>query len=90
MTAVHRIGDLRSCGATTVPLAPKKVFVNGQMISTTGDLNTHGGGALTGGVRRVFAGGLSVVGVGDLGAGDPVPDHVVSNAATGSPTVYIG
>lgn len=89
MRPVHRVTDLRSCGATTVPLAPKTVFINGLMVSTTGDLNTHGGGALTG-TSTVLVGGLSVIGLGDPGASDPIPGHTVTNAVTGSPNVFIG
>ena len=97
---VHRVADLRSCGAVTVPnpatAATRRVYVNGQLISLTGDLNSHGGGALVGATNRVFVNGVPVVGMGGLNTGGPDPlvstdpSHAVSLPVTGSPTVWIG
>ena len=68
MTAfVHRQGDSRSCGASTVTKIAN-VRVNNLAISTDGDTNTHGGGGLIAGqtVGSVRAGGIPVILNGDM------------------------
>ena len=46
MPGVHRHGDARQCGATTVVSNQDNVFANGKLIAVQGDQNTHGAGAL--------------------------------------------
>ena len=78
MTAfVHRQGDSRSCGASTVTKIAN-VRVNNLAISTDGDTNTHGGGGLIAGqtVGSVRAGGIPVILNGDNANPDalcPIP-----------------
>lgn len=43
---VHRHGDSRSCGATTVVGGQGSVYINDRLVSVQGDSNTHGGGNL--------------------------------------------
>ena len=65
MTEVHRNGDSRSCGASTVSGQGKNVFANGKLVSINGDLNSHGGGSLSASVNQVFMGGTMIVENGD-------------------------
>ena len=61
MPAVHRHGDARVCGATTIVLGQSTVYANGLLVSVNGDINTHGAGALIAGSNNVFAEGKAVV-----------------------------
>ena len=61
MPAVHRHGDARVCGATTIVLGQGTVYANGLLVSVNGDINTHGAGALVAGSNNVFAEGKAVV-----------------------------
>ena len=61
MPAVHRHGDARVCGATTIVSGQGTVYANGLLVSVNGDINTHGAGALVAGSDNVFAGGKAVV-----------------------------
>lgn len=98
MKPVHRIGDLRACGAATIPAGPavsRRVIINGRVVSLVGDLNTDGGGALASSATRVFVNGKNVVLLGDAAAADalcPVVGgaHCAPAAAQGSPNVFIG
>ncbi len=102
MIPVHRIGDARICGATTVPASgtglERRVFVNGQIISLMGDTNTHLGGAITATTTRTFVNGLPIARVGDDAAPDAlcllplggILGHCNPKPTTGSPNVLIG
>lgn len=97
MAQAHRISDLRTCGAATiVGSAPdRNVYVNGLLISVTGDVNSDGGGVLTGTARNVLVKGLPVVVVGSPSGPDslcPIPGgpHCAPAAASGSTNVLIG
>lgn len=46
MTFVHRQGDQRACGATTIVTGQDFVFVDSQLWAVDKDQDTHGGGAL--------------------------------------------
>ena len=61
MPAIHRHGDARVCGATTIVSGQGTVYANGLLVSVNGDINTHGAGALVAGSNNVFAGGKAVV-----------------------------
>tara|TARA_B110001454_G_scaffold211341_1_gene226885 strand:- start:153 stop:443 length:291 start_codon:yes stop_codon:yes gene_type:complete len=92
---VHRNGDSRICGASTIAVAHKNVFVNTQPISVNGDPNNHGSGNLSAQCRNVFVGGKLVVLNGNPAKPDnlcPIPGgpHCGPNASSGSPNVYIG
>lgn len=41
MPGVHRNGDTRFCGASTVVEGQSSVYVNGRLASVDGDPNTH-------------------------------------------------
>lgn len=95
MPQVHRNGDSRVCGASTVASAYKNVFVNTQPISVDGDPNSHGGGNLTASNRNVYVGGKLVVLNGNGASPDnlcPIPggSHCGPSASSGSPDVHIG
>ena len=45
--AIHRHGDDRSCGATTVVSNQSTVTADGSLVSVQPDEKSHGGGPLT-------------------------------------------
>jgi uncharacterized Zn-binding protein involved in type VI secretion len=61
MPPVHRHGDLRTCGATTVVTGQSTVHSEGKLWAVEGDLNTHGGGALIASQTAVKIEGKSVI-----------------------------
>ena len=97
MTAfVHRQGDSRSCGASTVTRVTN-VRVNGRPISVDKDTNTHGAGQLNASVTvgKVRANSIAVVLNGDTAQPDnlcPIPGgaHCSPNASSASPNVRAG
>ena len=89
MAAIHRNGDSRACGATTVVSGQSNVYANGKLVSVDKDLSSHGGGALTARSRNVYINGKLVVNVGDAGAVDE-QDHTNTAASSGSPNVFVG
>lgn len=46
MGKVHRYGDLRACGATTIVIGQSTVFVNNLLWAVEDDINTDGNGQL--------------------------------------------
>lgn len=42
---VHRHGDLRECGASTIATT-SKTFVNSKLVAVHGDMSNHGGSGL--------------------------------------------
>jgi uncharacterized Zn-binding protein involved in type VI secretion len=60
---VHRNGDSRNCGATTIVEGQGNVFVNGVLASVKGDADSHGAGALLADTNdgTVFINGIPVV-----------------------------
>ena len=93
---IHRHTDARSCGATTVVSGQGTVYSNNLLVSVNGDLNTHGGGALSAGCNNVYIGNILVVNnTPDGAAADslciPVgPPHCAPVTAGGSPNVNVG
>jgi len=94
MPAVHRHSDSRVCGATTVVSGQSNVYANSLLISVNGDPNSHGGGALSAGSRRVYINSIAVVNnTPDGAAADslcPLSPHCAPVTAGGSPDVYVG
>ena len=91
---VHRHGDLRVCGATTVVQNQSTVFVNGRLAAVEGTHNSHGEGDLiptTG--QTVFVEGKPVIVHGpdhaapDNECPDP-PTHCDPATAEGSDNVF--
>jgi len=73
MPGVHRHGDLRFCGATTMATGQSTVKVEGKLVAVEGDQNSHGAGAL----EAVYGNGSVKIGnkkvivaVGDKAAKD--------------------
>tara|TARA_B100000035_G_scaffold235645_1_gene203893 strand:+ start:592 stop:903 length:312 start_codon:yes stop_codon:yes gene_type:complete len=93
---IHRNGDSRSCGATTVA-QQTNVRANNRPISIQGDPNTHGGGALraTETVGKVRIGGIPVILQQDPASPDALCPplggaHCSPNASSASPNVRAG
>ena len=93
---VHRQGDTRSCGATTITRVTD-VRVNGRPISVDNDPNTHGGGNLKASVTVGHVRANSIPGIinGDSASSDnlcPEPGgaHCAPNATSASPDVRAG
>jgi len=92
---VHRHGDLRTCGASTIVVGQNTVFAGGQLIAVDADPNSHGAGNLIAATREVYINGRMVVNVGDDAYADNLcfdlgGEHCSPNALTGLPTVIIG
>lgn len=93
---IHRNGDSRTCGATTVA-QQTNVRANSRPISIQGDPNTHGGGALraTETVGKVRIGGIPVILQQDPASPDALcpplgGNHCSPNASSASPNVRAG
>ena len=91
MPAVHRHGDPRTCGASTIVSGQSTVFIGGQLAAVQNDQNTHGGGQLNASVNpgTVFIEGKLVVAVGSSAQPDRAL-HVNPAAASGSGDVFLG
>ena len=46
MAGIHRDGDKRVCGATTVASGQSTVYLDTKLIAVEGDKNSHGNGGL--------------------------------------------
>ena len=90
MPAVHRHGDARVCGATTIVSGQGTVYANGLLVSVNGDINTHGAGALVAGSDNVFAGGKAVVNHTPDSAAVDTSGHTNTQTAAGSSNVNVG
>lgn len=93
-TLVHRVGDARTCGATTTTAGNSSVYADGLLIAVNGDPNTHGAGGLIASANNVYCEGKLVVLNGDSASPDSLcplpPIHCNPAAAGGSITVYSG
>lgn len=94
MPGVHRNGDSRACGATTIASNPN-VYVNSKLAAVDGNPNSHGGGALKAANPNVFIGGILVVVNKNSASPDalcPIPGiyHCTPSATSASGDVYIG
>ncbi len=92
--AIHRQDDSRSCGATTIA-SQSTVFAGGKAIAVDGDVNSHGGGALSAATNNVFIGGIAIVNVGDSASADNLcptagGSHCAPSASSGLGTVIVG
>ena len=94
--AVHRHGDARACGATTIFRGQSTVFANSKLIAVNGDPNTHGAGNLVAGSNNVFINSIAVVNhSADGSAADNLcpsagGTHCAPVTAAGSPDVFVG
>jgi len=71
MVDVHRNGDSRACGATTVVSGQGFVYVDGELWAVEGDPNSHGAGTLSAGqIAAIYINGIRVIGVGDSAGAD--------------------
>ncbi len=92
MPGVHRNGDNRACGATTVVSGQSTVYVEGQLFSVQGDPNTHGSGALIASGSTVKVNGIPIIVLGDSASPDSlcIPlggSHCAPSATSASGTV---
>jgi hypothetical protein len=90
---VHRMTDLRVCGATTVVTGQGNVYANGLLVSVSGDPNSHGNGNTVATANNVFINGLLVTKVGDTALPDDLCTprariHCAPNVTTGSGNVF--
>jgi hypothetical protein len=95
MGAVHRNGDQRGCGASTVVGGQSSVYVNGKLASVNGDSNSHGGGALSAANPNVYINNKLVVIQSNSAAPDALcptlaGPHCNPYAVGRSDNVYIG
>jgi uncharacterized Zn-binding protein involved in type VI secretion len=95
MPAAHRNLDSRACGAKTISLQNKNVYVNGKLWSVNNDPNSHGAGNLIAKTNNVFIGGKMVVNLGDAARPDSLCPrlkglHCAPFASSGSPNVFVG
>lgn len=90
MVAIHRHGDARACGATTIVSGQSTVYSNGNLVSIHGNLNSHGGGALVAGSKNVFIKGIAVVNHTPDSAAEDDEGHSSTQTAEGSPNVNVG
>ena len=84
MVQVHRHGDSRACGATTVVGGQDFVFVDDKLWAVEGDPCSHGGGGLIAGkIVAVYINGKRAIGNGDSAPDDDLgdPDPASSGAA---------
>jgi hypothetical protein len=95
MPAVHRNGDSRACGATTVVSGQSTVYVNNELVAVENDPNSHGAGGLNASVNpgTVFIEGKEMVVNGSTAGADSlcVPlggSHCAPSATSGSPDVF--
>ena len=94
MPSVHRDGDGRICGATTIVSGNSTVYANNKLVAVNGDPNSHGGGGLIAGCNNVFV--HNILSVNDTADGAnpdalcPLPPHCGPNTAGGSPDVFTG
>jgi len=72
MPGIHRHGDSRFCGATTVATGQSTVRVGGKLVAVEGDQSTHVGGALISvyGSTVKIGGKKVIVAVGDKAGPD--------------------
>lgn len=89
MAAIHRHGDLRDCGATTIVSGQSNVYVNGVLVSVNQDQNTHGAGQLTASSNQVYVNNKLVVDVGDDALEDDEGD-TDTQSSSGSSNVFVG
>lgn len=90
MTAVHRNGDARGCGAATTVIGNSTVFINGKLAAVVGDTCTHGaGGLVSTSPGTVFVEGKKLIVITDTSTQTDNDDHVspADDPSTGSSNV---
>ena len=91
---VHREDDGRICGAATDVINQGDVFANWKLVSSTGDINTHGAGHLVGNADEVYVHNILVCGDVALASADDLcpaaGGHCGPNTNSGSPDVFVG
>jgi hypothetical protein len=92
---IHRNGDSRLCGASTVVSGQSTVYINGMLASIEGDPNDHGDGSLTASNNdgTVYIGGKLVNLLGSAALADALciidgPPHCGPIATSASPNVF--
>lgn len=92
MPGMHRNGDARFCGASTIVSLQSTVFTNGVLQAVQGDPNSHGDGQLVaqyGSLNVYVEGKLVIVAVGDTALTDDLfhpPGQ--TDPSTSSPNVF--
>jgi uncharacterized Zn-binding protein involved in type VI secretion len=89
---VHRHGDGRICGHTTVVTGQSTVYANNKLIAVNGDPNTGGGGAIAAGSKNVYINNKLISNDGDGASPDgacPIAPHCSPSTSGGSPNVFV-
>ena len=82
MPQIHRDGDPRNCGATTIVTGQSSVYIGGKLIAVEGDQCTHGGGDLVSQVgSTIKINGKKIIVVGDTA----LPDLALHNPPATAP-----
>lgn len=85
MPGIHRHGDSRYCGATTIVSGQSKVYVEGKLVAVEDDQSSHGGAPLKPvyGAKNIYIGGKLVI----CAAGDEAksPDSAKHPALLSAP-----
>lgn len=92
---IHRHGDKRACGATTIVTGQGTVYANSRLVSVNADPNDHGAGALNAKCKQVFVNSKMVVIVGNSADADNLcptdgGDHCAPASSSGSGNVNVG
>lgn len=96
MPPVHRHGDPRTCGATTVVVGQSTVYAEGKLWAVDGDPNSHGAGNLIPSQDAVKIEGKAViVHKPDNASPDNLcppqnAQHCTPMTAGGSPKTFLG
>lgn len=95
MPEVHRNGDSRACGATTVVSGQSSVYVNDKLVAVETDPNSHGAGGLNASINpgTVFIEGKEMVVNGSSAAADSLcptlgGSHCAPSATSGSSDTF--
>lgn len=92
MPQIHRIGDFRRCGATTVGV-DTKVYVEGKPVAVEGMISSHGAAPLLAvfGTGTVVINGMKVITVSDTAVGGDKKKHnsFLAGPGTGSTSVQV-
>ena len=93
MPGIHRDGDSRSCGASTIVSGQSTVYCNGHLAAVDGDAESHGAGnaePIYGALNVYINGKRIIVAPGDTAYNVDLAGHPpgADDPATASPNVF--
>jgi uncharacterized Zn-binding protein involved in type VI secretion len=87
---IHRNGDARACGASTIATNQSSVYINGQLVAVENDQNSHGGGGLISiSNKGVYAETKKIIIVGDTAQTPDISNHNNTQPVSGSANVFL-